>query len=98
MVDNLIYFPVRRICALGVPREALAAVHDALPWVAIEADGAALQRCDLLVLDAGDSGAPDLVRWVRQRVPQCPVVFWSKSVSLVETCRALLFPGGTFAA
>lgn len=90
-MDNLVYFPLRRICALGVPREELAAVHDALPFVAIEANGAALQRCDLLVVNEGDAGAAELADWVHERMPQFPVVLWSESVSLADACRELLF-------
>ena len=96
-MDNLVYFPLRRICALGIPREALAAMHDELPFVSIESEGSALQQCDLLVIDENDRGALELVRWVRKRVPHFPVVFWSAPVQLAEHCRRLLFPSGPFA-
>jgi hypothetical protein len=101
-VNNLLYFPLRRICALGVPEEALQAVHAALPHVAISTDGAALQRCDLLLIDSRDSGAMDLVGWIRQRMPHFPVVLWDAAVRpaalLVDQCRRLLFPGDSSAA
>ena len=92
-MDNLIYFPVRRICALGVPDGALSAVRAAMPYVAISTDGTALQHCDLLVLDRDDSGASELVRWIRQRVPEFPVLLWdAASTAFAEQCRRVLFP------
>ena len=98
-MDNLIYFPVRRICALGVPDTALDAVRTAMPYVAVSSDGAALQRCDLLVIDGNDRGAAELVSWVRQRVPEFPVLLWdAAATAFVEQCRRVLFPGGSSAA
>ena len=98
-VDNLIHFPLRRICALGVPDEALTAVRAALPYVAISTDGAALQRCDLLVIDRNDSGASELVLWVRQRLPDFPVLWWdAAATAFAEQCRRLLFPGASSGA
>jgi hypothetical protein len=92
-VDNLIYFPQRRICALGVPDAALRAVRAAMPHVSISTDGAELQRCDLLVLDRLDRGAPDLVQWVRKHLPSFPVVMWdAATAAFVEQCRRILFP------
>jgi hypothetical protein len=91
-VNNLIHFPQRRICALGVPESALSAVRASMPYVAISTDGKALQRCDLLILDRNDGGAGDLVRWIRQRVPQFPVLLWdAAATTFVEQIRRLLF-------
>ena len=101
-VNNILYFPLRRICALGVAEDALEAVHEALPHVAISSDGAALQRCDLLLIDSRDSGAMDVVQWIRQRMPHFPVVLWDSAVRpaalLVDQCRRLLFPSDSSAA
>jgi hypothetical protein len=98
-VDNLIYFPQRRICALGLPDHALAAVHAAMPWVTISTDGAALQRCDLLVIDRNDLGASDLMQWIRQRMPDFPVLLWdAAATAFAEQCRRVLFPSGSSAA
>jgi hypothetical protein len=95
-VKNLLFFPVRRICALGIPGETLAMVRVALPFVTISTDGAALQRCDLLVVDENDDGAPELASWIRQRMPRFPVIFWNAALqpaaALAEACRLLLFP------
>jgi hypothetical protein len=92
-VDNLIHFPLRRICALGVPDSALSAVRASMPYVAISTDGTTLQRCDLLILDRNDVGARDLVRWIRQRVPEFPVLLWdAAATAFAEQCRRLLFP------
>lgn len=91
-VDNLIHFPLRRICALGVPESALSAVRASMPYVAISTDGTTLQRCDLLILDRNDGGAGDLVRWIRQRVPEFPVLLWDAGpTAFVEQIRRLLF-------
>jgi hypothetical protein len=101
-VSNVLYFPLRRICALGMPEDALQAVHAALPHVAISTEGDALQRCDLLLIDSRDAGAMDLVQWIRQRKPHFPVVLWDAGVGpaarLVDECRLLLFPGDSSAA
>jgi hypothetical protein len=97
-VANVLYFPLRRICALGVPEKALQAIHAEMPFVAIDAGGASLQKCDLLVINERDDGASDLVHWVRQQMPHFPIVFWNDSTSLVDACRAVLFPSGIFAA
>ena len=91
-VDNLIHFPLRRICALGVPESALSAVRASMPYVSISTDGTTLQRCDLLILDRNDDGACDLVRWIRQRVPEFPVLLWDAAAAAsVEQIRRLLF-------
>lgn len=92
-MDNLIHFPLRRICAIGVPDSALTAVRASMPYVAISTDGTTLQRCDLLILDRNDDGARDLMRWIRQRVPEFPVLLWdAATTAFVEQCRRLLFP------
>jgi len=98
-VDNLIYFPLRRICALGVPDHVLTAVRAAMPYVSVSTNGAALQQCDLLVVDRNDGGAPELVRWIRQRMPDFPVLLWdAAATAFTEQCRRILFPGGPSAA
>jgi hypothetical protein len=95
-VENLLFFPVRRICALGIPGDTLATMRSELPFVAISTDGAELQRCDLLVVDENDHGAPELASWIRQRMPRFPVIFWNAALqpatALAEACRLLLFP------
>ena len=67
-----------------------------MPFVAISTDGASLQRCDLLLVDGSDAGAPELAEWIRRRLPRFPVIFWDAAAHpasvLVETCRRLLFP------
>jgi len=100
-VGGLLYFPRRRICALGVADAALEAVRAAMPYVAVSTDGEALQHCDLLVLDSADRGAVDLVQWVRSRLPDFPVLLWAAPrpvAVLVEQCRRLLFPTDTSVA
>ena len=95
-MENLVYFPQRRICALGVPDEALRVVKKEMPHVAISTDGAELQRCDLLVLDRNDRGAAELVRWIRKRLPEFPVLLWdAATTALADQCRRLLFPTST---
>lgn len=95
-VGELLYFPRRRICVLGVDDEAVEAVRAAMPDVAVSTDGAGLQRCDLLVLDSTDSSANDVADWVRARMPDFPVLFWDVAMrpaaAFVEQCRGLLFP------
>lgn len=95
-VGTLLFFPLRRICALGIPGEAIAGVRAELPHVAISTDGASLQRCDLLLVDESDAGAPDLAKWIRQRMPRFPVIFWNATSqpasALAEACRRVLFP------
>ena len=95
-VDNLIYFPVRRICALGIPADAVASIQAEMPFVAVSTDGASLQSCDLLLVDENDGGAPELAEWIRQRMPRFPVLFWNAASYpanvLAEACRRLLFP------
>lgn len=93
----VLYFPQRRICALGVPGDAVDAVREAMPYVAVSTDGEALQRCDLVVLDAHDRGAGELVQWIHGRQPDFPVVLWdaAEATTFVERCRRLLFPTGT---
>lgn len=95
-MGDLLYFPVRRICALGIPGDAIEVVRAELPFVAISTDGSSLQRCDLLLVDENDHGAPELADWIRGRMPRFPVIFWNATLHpasvLAEACRRLLFP------
>ena len=96
LVDNLLFFPLRRICALGIPADTIAGVRAEMPFVAISTDGASLQRCHLLLVDEADAGAPELAEWIRRRMPRFPVIFWNAALqpasALAEACRRLLFP------
>jgi hypothetical protein len=92
-VDNLLWFPQRRICALGLADDALSAVRAAMPYVAVATDGAALQCCDLLLLDHADHGAPELARWIHERKPEFPILLWyDDAIRFLSECRRMLFP------
>lgn len=95
-MGDLLYFPLRRMCVLGIPGPVVEALQAEMPFVAISTDGAALQRCDLLVVDGKDRGAPELASWIHRRMPDFPVIFWDVdspgSGDLVEACRRRLFP------
>lgn len=93
-MSNVIAFPVRRVCALGVPRAVVAEARGQLENVAISTDAAALQRSDLLVIGSDEPGAFDVIRWARQHIPDFPVLFWNADhcvQSLIEHCRVTLF-------
>jgi hypothetical protein len=97
----LIPFPVRRVCALGVPAGILDSVREELANVALSTDASTLQRSDLLVVGAGEPRAFDIIRWVRQTAPEFPILLWSADsagASLAAHCRMLLFPDDHLAA
>lgn len=86
----MIAFPLRRVCALGVPGAVVAEARGRLGNVAIFTDAAALQRSDALVIGSDEPGAFDVVQWIRQKLPEFPVLFWTADQcveTFVDHCR-----------
>lgn len=95
-VSNVIAFPLRRVCALGVPGPVVDEARGRLGNVAISTDAAALQRSDALVIGSDEPGAFDVVRWIRQNLPEFPVLFWTADHGIetfVAHCRLPLDRG-----
>lgn len=100
LVENVIDFPLRRVCALGVPADVLSALRTQLSRVRVSTDAATLMRADLLVIGDAEPGAFDVISWVRRTAPDFPILFWSSDIrpsAAVDHCRVLLFDEGAAA-
>ncbi|HYH09867.1 MAG TPA: hypothetical protein VEK11_22655 [Thermoanaerobaculia bacterium] len=92
-MGKLIEFPLRRVCALGVPPEIVSQMRRQLAHVSVSVDASTLQRADLLVIGEEEPRAFDFVAWVRRISPAFPILYWTGDVAaaaLAERCRLAL--------
>lgn len=93
-MGEVVQFPSRRICALGLPREIVGDVRRQLNAVAVSTNASALRGSDMLLIGDGEKQAVDIIQSIRRTRPHLPILYWSERIrtaTLIEHCRTILF-------